>query len=255
MRLALLGLTCLSWAADPFEARGDKAFSAHQYRKAESFYRQAGERGNPSAQNKLANLYASPAWMGKRHDPVEAYSWALLSAASGFSKGVAAARHFGKGLPPSQKALAQKRAAARHAPGFAARVEGLGLLLAREERENAAATELYRKGVSLLAARNATAALEAFQRSARAGSARAALNAAVMLYKGDGVPRDLPAAAAWMRAAAESGYSKAEFMLGWFYETGKGVPQNDAEASAWYSRARAGGHPDAERALARLPKS
>ena len=59
---------------------------------------------------------------------------------------------------------------------------------------------------------------------------------------GNGVAKDMGAAATHFRAAAERGYVPAQAVLGVHYSKGLGVPQNWAEAANWFRKAAAGGH-------------
>jgi TPR repeat protein len=67
-------------------------------------------------------------------------------------------------------------------------------------------------------------------------------NLALMLYCGDGVDRDLTAAAArdesdaatWFARAAERGNALAQYQLGQSYEFGRGVSTDIFEALKWY---------------------
>ena len=59
---------------------------------------------------------------------------------------------------------------------------------------------------------------------------------------GNGVPRDMGAAATHFRAAAERGYVPAQAVLGVHYSKGLGVLQNWTEAAKRFRKAAAGGH-------------
>ena len=67
--------------------------------------------------------------------------------------------------------------------------------------------------------------------------------------KGEGVPRDLAAAARWYGLAADQGFAAAAFRLGLFYDAGKGVTANRAMALQLYQTAAKLGHLDAMRAV------
>jgi hypothetical protein len=75
-----------------------------------------------------------------------------------------------------------------------------------------------------------------------------------MYARGDGVPRDYPMAAEWLRKAAEQGHAIAQFNLGEVYANGHGVPKDLTEAHAWYQVAVATGSKDAVKARERLEK-
>jgi TPR repeat protein len=59
---------------------------------------------------------------------------------------------------------------------------------------------------------------------------------------GRGVPKDMGAAVAHIRAAAEKGYTPAQAVLGVNYAKGLGVAQNWTEAVRWFRQAVIGGH-------------
>ena len=52
---------------------------------------------------------------------------------------------------------------------------------------------------------------------------------------GQGVDKDLEAAAKWYRKAAESGVADAQFRLGNLYKAGDGVPKDMEYAYGWYT--------------------
>src|SRR5882724_4841826 len=67
--------------------------------------------------------------------------------------------------------------------------------------------------------------------------------------KGEGVPRNLAAAARWYGVAADQGFAAAAFRLGLLYDAGKGVTANRAMALQLYQTAAKLGHLDAMRAI------
>jgi hypothetical protein len=67
--------------------------------------------------------------------------------------------------------------------------------------------------------------------------------------KGQGVPRDLAAAARWYGLASDQGFAAAAFRLGLLYDAGKGVTANRAMALQLYQAAAKLGHLDAMRAI------
>jgi localization factor PodJL len=122
------------------------------------------------------------------------------------------------------------------------------------------------------------AAVARYREAANFGSAEAQYKLALMLEKGQGVPRDPAAAVHWMRqsaalnhlpaqhrlgmwylagqsgltkdplqaagytrTAAEAGYGPAMFTLGLLYATGEGVPFEPATATRWFLAAKAQG--------------
>ncbi|HLK34271.1 MAG TPA: tetratricopeptide repeat protein, partial [Terriglobales bacterium] len=75
-------------------------------------------------------------------------------------------------------------------------------------------------------------------------------NIASIYAQGRGVPRDLSAAARWLRRAAGRGSATAQNNLGFAYEHGLGVLRDQAQAVFWYRKAAAQGLPEAQRNLA-----
>jgi TPR repeat protein len=67
-----------------------------------------------------------------------------------------------------------------------------------------------------------------------------------MYLKGQGVPKDLPQAAAWFRKAADQGEPGAQNNLGALYEAGAGVPADYGQAAMWYRKAAEQGHATAQ---------
>jgi TPR repeat protein len=64
-----------------------------------------------------------------------------------------------------------------------------------------------------------------------------------MLFRGDGVTRDVDEARQWYEKAAEQGMPEAQTVLGDFHAMGIGGVPADAEAArSWYEKAAAQGH-------------
>ena len=64
------------------------------------------------------------------------------------------------------------------------------------------------------------------QTAAQGGDVDAQYELALHYQKGDGVTRDLPEGARWVRAGADLGSTKAIGQLGYLYATGAGVPHH-----------------------------
>jgi len=79
------------------------------------------------------------------------------------------------------------------------------------------------------------------RRDAERGDARAQALLGAMLSRGNGVPRDLPAGAAWLARAAEQGDAAAQDSLAIDYDLGAGVAKDPAQGLAWHRRAAAQG--------------
>jgi TPR repeat protein len=94
--------------------------------------------------------------------------------------------------------------------------------------------------------------LASLQRALAAGSPEAAQQLGVIYAQGAaGVARDDARAARLFERAARVGHRRAEFNLGILYLRGQGVPRDLVEARAWLQKAAAGDAPYALYALAR----
>lgn len=97
-------------------------------------------------------------------------------------------------------------------------------------------------------------ALAGFTAAARAGDARAAYWAGLMVRNGKGADADSAAARRWLGQAAQGGVPEAMFVLANMQVAGEGGPADPAAARAWLERAAALGHPAALQQLAALAR-
>ncbi len=94
--------------------------------------------------------------------------------------------------------------------------------------------------------------LRLIQRSADAGSAEGIHRLALVFAHGDGgTPRNEARAAELFGRAAEKGHKRAQLNLGTLYLRGQGVPRDLVQARAWLEKAAADGDPYALYALGR----
>lgn len=84
-------------------------------------------------------------------------------------------------------------------------------------------------------------ALALFLPAAEAGSLSAQYHLGLMHARGEGVPRDLSAAAGWFERAARGGHNHAQFILGHMYSRGDGVARDLPRAHMWFTAAAANG--------------
>jgi TPR repeat protein len=98
-------------------------------------------------------------------------------------------------------------------------------------------------------------ALKELTRLGEAGDAQAQRRLGNLYQVGEGVTRDLPAAAAWYAKAAEQGDAEAQYNLANMYLMGEGVEQDDAKALSWYRKAAAQGHAAAQQNLESLSRT
>ena len=106
---------------------------------------------------------------------------------------------------------------------------------------------MYDKGEGV--PQNYAAAAAWYRKAADQGdevSSVAQLNLGSMYDKGEGVPQNYAVAAAWYRKAADQGNGTAQLNLGNKYFKGEGVSQNYAAAAAWYRKAADKGASDAQ---------
>jgi TPR repeat protein len=82
-------------------------------------------------------------------------------------------------------------------------------------------------------------------RPAHRGDPAAQYKLGLMYGSGNGIEKNLTAAAKWYRRAADQGHAKAQAMLGVLFNTGQGVPQSHIEAIKWWRRAAKQGDLDA----------
>jgi len=76
---------------------------------------------------------------------------------------------------------------------------------------------------------------------AESGSLSAEIELGARYMTGDGVPRDLTAAARWYEKAAQRGEPNAQNQIGYFYQAGIGVPRDLTRAMHWYQLSAANG--------------
>ncbi len=94
--------------------------------------------------------------------------------------------------------------------------------------------------------------LRLIQQSADAGSAEGAHRLALVFAQGDGgTPRNEARAVELFGLAAEKGHQRAQLNLGMLYLRGQGVPRDVVQARAWLEKAAAAGDPYALYVLGR----
>ena len=105
----------------------------------------------------------------------------------------------------------------------------------------------YAKGQGV--PRDLVAAAELLKKSAAQGYAPAQTDLGAAYANGAGLPQDYAEAAKWYRKAAEQGDTLAEYTLGRIYLAGRGVPKDAGEGVKWLKKAAAADQPDAMLAL------
>ncbi len=92
-------------------------------------------------------------------------------------------------------------------------------------------------------ARNEAKAVELFEKAAAAGNQRAQINLGILYLRGQGAPRDIVTARAWLEKAAANGDPQAMYTLGRALDEGtEQVPPDPVRAADLYRRAAEKGH-------------
>ncbi len=109
--------------------------------------------------------------------------------------------------------------------------------------------KIYLRGVQLAEGdgvlKDLSAAAGFYRKAAEAGYAPAQYDLATLYESGGGVETDLKQAAIWYRKAADQGHAEAQNNLGALYSKGQGVPRNEREAVRWYRLATKQKDPEA----------
>jgi TPR repeat protein len=85
-----------------------------------------------------------------------------------------------------------------------------------------------------------------------AGDPAAQFHMGLMYARGEGVDKDLAAAARWFEQAAEQGNAHAQYIVGHMYAAGDGVPADAVQSYKWFSIAAAQGWGKARASRERL---
>jgi hypothetical protein len=112
--------------------------------------------------------------------------------------------------------------------------------------------ERFQEANALFDAGKLDAAARDWETLAAEDHAGAMTNLANLLFLGNGVPKDRPAAVRWYHRAAELGNPRAQFNLARLYESGTSVPKSLDEAVRLYRDASARGFERADQSLGRL---
>lgn len=183
--------------------------------RALAYYETAAQGGSGRAQYRLGLLHASGTRVPRDAD--KARHWLQRAAAQGDQD-------------------AQRMLAALSAPDTAASPS----LNAVAQAEMAHVAGDYPRAAALLA------------EPAAAGEPRAMVRLAWMNEAGQGMPRNLDAAARLFRRAAEAGDAEGQYALAVMLETGRGQARDPAQAASWLRRSAAQGYPPAMAALRAL---
>jgi hypothetical protein len=94
-----------------------------------------------------------------------------------------------------------------------------------------------------------TAALREWLPLAQQGDSDAQTSVGLLLFLGEGVPRDPTEAVRWFRLAAERDNTIAQYYLGSAHKTGEGAARDYPEAVKWYLASAKRGYADAQNDL------
>lgn len=104
-----------------------------------------------------------------------------------------------------------------------------------------AAAAGFEDGLTYYLSGQYTQAFNAWRPLAEAGEIEAQFGLGLLYEQGQGVGRDLAAAAAWYARSAEQGSMRAQTQLGGMYARGDGVAEDWDQAIAWWLRAASQG--------------
>lgn len=117
----------------------------------------------------------------------------------------------------------------------------------------AAADDYYEQGLAAYEAREYLQAHAKLTPVAEQGDPRAQYLLGYMHEKGQGVDRDLEAAARWYQRAAEAGHPESQYRLAVGYLCGAGgLPKDEERAAALLKRSADAGYPKAQKVLAQI---
>jgi len=239
----------------------DEAEAAKWFSKAAEGYREAADRGNADAQDKLGSMYASGE--GVPQDKAEAAKW-FAKAAEGYreaaERGNADAQYKLGGMYTSGSSVPRNyteavkwfRKAAEQ--GSIAAMTRLAEMYEDGRYENgrgAICTTLAEAcpRTTPLVPQNYAEAARWYRKLADKGYTSGYNKLGRMYYLGRGVPQNYTEAARWYRKAADRGDGYAQNNLGRMYHLGQGVPQNYTEGVKWYRKAADGGEEYAQFSL------
>ena len=240
----------------------EAALEAGRFRAAVLALAPLAKAGDAKAQRLLAGLYTDG--LGLKHDPAKAAAWLRRAADQGdaeaearlglmYTTGVGVGRvSYVKAAQWFAKAAAQGHAVAQRELGYQLE-RGLGVELDRDRgvellraahragdgRASYLLGTLYAKGKIGWGFGRTARAAELYRAAAAAGDVDGQFALGDLLYRGDGVTRDMARALDLFLRAARQGSAKAQHNLAVMYAKGEGVPENQAEAIYWLRRAAA----------------
>ena len=244
----------------------DLAYGAYQRGLYLTAFREATKRVQANANDAAAMTLIGELYnqgLGLKRDVGEAAAWYRLAAARGSAHAMAALGMMsleGRGVPRDQQAARDwlEKAAAKREPLAAynlalvlldqggdesiARAARLLVIAAEAEIPEAqhALGVMHSRGQGGVAHDKAEAA-RLYRRATYNGSLAGEVEYAIVLFNGDGVPRNERLAARHFLHAAARGNAIAQNRLARLYVLGRGLPRNLVESLAWHTMAKAQG--------------
>jgi len=234
-------------AVSPEVAQAVEALKANDRQRAAAFLRPVAEKGDPSAQALLGQIYLEG--IGIEKDLYEAGRWLRSAAANGEPSAAFALAELttDKTLPPPgidpNDADAMTREATR-----------LYLLAATNGSHPGQVETGLRYAQGIGTTQNMLEASRWFREAANAGSPAAQFNLGALHATGalNGGTPDHATALPWFEKAAAQGHPDAQFNLGLTAAQGLGRSVDNAVAARWFAAAAGHGLADAQAGLAYL---
>ena len=250
---------------------------ANSDEEATKWYRKAAEAGNTAACCILAGIYKDRnnhaeelRWIkmgalqgevdcyysvGRAYentdtvtaDPIEAYAWLKLVAATVgcYGKHQRQVVELESNLSPSAIEEGNRR--------YRQYTEEVSGWIRKDAERGATEAQrrigwCYEKGIGV--PQDFAEAVRWYQKAAEQGCADAQQHLAKCYERGQGVPQDYAESFFWLFKAAKQGRASAQFSIGDYYLEGRGVREDYAEAAKWFRQAAEQGHAEAQHSLA-----
>lgn len=208
--------------------------------QAVSYYQKAAKQGNAEAENDLGLMYRTGRGVEKSKE--EAVKWYRLAARQGYPSAMfnlGTAYYNGDGVPVDDVIsyawflLAQEKGnkAANDA------VQRSSGELSSSQRSEALFKigQMYQKGDDL--PRDDGQCAKWYRMASDQGNAQAAVELAVMMIHGHGVPQDPVTAHHLCEGAAKQAYGPGAYCVGLIYREGVGVAKDPSTAAKWFTQA------------------
>lgn len=125
----------------------------------------------------------------------------------------------------------------------------VGSLVSKQPSTPQTPTEHFQEGLKQYKNYNYSQAFSHFQKAANQVEANSLYYLGMMLFEGNGTPRDYSASFTCILKAAGQGHKDALFQLAQMYDRGIGISKDKKNASIWYQKAANIGNEAAQRRL------